>query len=106
MRPCWIFYHCYNDDLGLNDCVRVTISRFSRHLFHYSELPVSRSVQRNSGLIQPCSQLRPPEFRVGSSWADKESHLSLAGRAFTFIYLEVQLDLGVLVGVVIYGLTP
>jgi hypothetical protein len=38
----------------------------------------------------PCSQLRPPEFRVGSSWADQESHLSLAGGAFTLIYREVQ----------------
>ena len=37
-------------------------------------------------------------------WADKESRRSLTGRAFTYINLEVQLDLGVLAGVVMYGL--
>ena len=37
-------------------------------------------------------------------WADKESRRSLTGRAFTYINLEVQLDLGVSAGVVMYGL--
>jgi hypothetical protein len=37
-------------------------------------------------------------------WADKESRRSLTGRAFTYINLEVQLDLGVLAGVVMYGM--
>ncbi|CAA9250617.1 hypothetical protein AVDCRST_MAG92-1976 [uncultured Coleofasciculus sp.] len=45
---------------------------------------------RNGCLIAPCSQLHPPEKRVWSVWADKESCLSLAGRACTYINREVQ----------------
>ena len=37
-------------------------------------------------------------------WADKESSLSLRDRTFTYISLEVQLDLGVVVGSIMYGL--
>ena len=37
-------------------------------------------------------------------WADKESRLSLTGRTLTYINLEVQLDLGVMAGLVMYGL--
>ena len=36
--------------------------------------------------------------------ADRESRLNLAGRAFTYIILRVQLDLGVLAGMLMYGL--
>jgi hypothetical protein len=35
-------------------------------------------------------QLRPPECRVGSSWADQELRLSLASRAFTYIIRTVH----------------
>ncbi|MEG5061982.1 hypothetical protein QUB60_29920, partial [Microcoleus sp. A2-C5] len=59
---------------------------------------------RIGGLFASCSQLRPPEFRVGSSWADRESRLSLTGETCTHIMSGVQLDLGVLAGRVIYGL--
>ncbi|MBA2750348.1 MAG: hypothetical protein H0U45_16860 [Tatlockia sp.] len=44
--------------------------------------------------------------RACSLWAGKESRLSLTGRACTYINLGVQLDLGVLAGVVMYGLSP
>jgi hypothetical protein len=49
---------------------------------------------RNGCLIAPCSQHRSADFpkvlRVGSAWADKESRLSLTGRACTYISREVQ----------------
>ena len=48
---------------------------------------------RNGCLIAPSSfalPISPQVLRVGSAWADKESRLNLTGRAFTYIFLEVQ----------------
>ena len=44
----------------------------------------------NESLIAPCSQLRPPKFRVWSAWAGRESHPSLMDRPFTCILLRVH----------------
>jgi len=43
-------------------------------------------------------------YRVGLSWADKESVLSLDGRDYTFIVWTVKIVLGDLSLLVIYGL--
>src|SRR5919199_4700704 len=52
-------------------------------------------------VLSPAS---PSRNRVCSVWADKESRLSLTGRAFTCIRLGVQSTLSQLIGVFIYGL--